>query len=64
MADKKDQLMSRKEAARYISFAPSTLDDWARTKRHDLKPLKISGRVRYRKSVLDAFLAENLRPKD
>ena len=56
-----DPLMNRKEAARYISFKAGTLAVWDSTKRYDLKPIKIGKSVRYRKSVLDDFLLEQMR---
>lgn len=52
-----DTLFDRKTAAKYTGFTAGTLAVWDCTKRHDLKPLKIGRSVRYRKSVLDAFIA-------
>lgn len=57
-----DSLMTRKEAARYMNFAPGTLAIWDCTKRYDLKPIRIGRSVRYRKSTLDAFLEQWLKP--
>lgn len=58
----KDMLLNRKEAARYINFTPGTLAVWDCTKRYDLKPIKIGRSVRYRKSDLDAFLDQWIKP--
>lgn len=55
-------LMSRKEAAKYVGFKAGTLAVWDCTGRFDLKPVKIGRSVRYRKSVLDAFLLESMHP--
>jgi predicted DNA-binding transcriptional regulator AlpA len=57
--DNLDPLLNRKEAARYINFAPGTLAVWDCTKRYDLKPIKIGKSVRYRRSELDRFLERN-----
>lgn len=57
-----DVLMTRKEAARYINFAPGTLAIWDCTKRYNLNPLKIGRSVRYRKSDLDRFLERWMKP--
>lgn len=51
-----DPLFKEKEAAPYIGFAPRTLEKW----RHDypdrLPHIRVGRNVRYRKSVLDAFI--------
>lgn len=57
-----DQMLSKKEAARLLNVSPHTLGTWAQFKRPDLKPFKIGGRVRYRLSVLNAYMEEQLRP--
>jgi len=57
-----DPLLTRKEAARYINYSPGTLAVWDCTKRYNLRPIKIGRSVRYRKSYLDQFLEQNLRP--
>ena len=57
-----DRLLTRKEAAEYLGFKENTLAIWDCKKRHDLKPLKIGRTVRYRLSVLHAFLLESMRP--
>lgn len=57
-----DRLMSRKVAAAYIGRSPGTLAVDDCTKRHDFQPIKIGGRVYYRKSVLDAWLSAQMQP--
>lgn len=57
-----EQLMTRKAAAKYLGFMPNTLCAWDYTKKHDLKPLKIGRSIRYRKSVLDEFLDNMMKP--
>ncbi|MBL7867393.1 MAG: helix-turn-helix domain-containing protein [Flavobacterium lindanitolerans] len=52
-----DTLFNRKQAARYTGFTAGTLAVWDCTKRYDLQPIKIGRSVRYRKSILDAFIA-------
>lgn len=51
-----EPLMSRKDAARYLSISPGTLAVWDSTKRYDLKPIKVGTAVRYRRSVIEEFL--------
>lgn len=56
-----DPLLDRKTAARYLGLKnPNTLAVWDCTKRYDLKPIKVGGAVRYRRSSLDAFLNSRL----
>lgn len=58
-----DQLMDRRQAAKYLGLKNhNTLAVWDCTRRYDLKPIKIGSAVRYRRSALDEFLAERLRP--
>jgi excisionase family DNA binding protein len=57
-----EPLLSRKEAARYLSVSPDTLAVWACTKRYDLKYLKVGRAVRYRRTDLDAFLQQQVKP--
>ena len=59
-----DPLLDRKEAARYLGLKnPNTLAVWDCTRRYDLKPIRVGTKViRYRKSVLDAFLLEQTKP--
>jgi len=55
-----DKLLKRIEAADYINSTYGTLSTWACTKAVDLKPIKIGRYVRYRKSILDAWLDSGL----
>lgn len=55
-----DPLLKRKEAADYINSTYGTLSTWHSTKAHDLKPIKKGRYIRYRKSVLDKWLAGTL----
>lgn len=64
-----DPLYDCKEAAIYITppqrkrpYSIGTLAVWRCTKRYDLQPIKINGEVYYRKSSLDRFLRERLKP--
>lgn len=57
-----DPLFTRKQAARYLGdYSPQTLEVWASRQRG---PAFIkfgpNGRVRYRKSALDAYLNQQL----
>jgi len=59
-------LLTRKQAAEYLSIKENTLAVWACTKRYNLTYLKIGGTVRYRKEDLNDFLnngaVSNLQP--
>lgn len=58
-----DQLLDRVAAAKYLgNLKPATLAVWDCTKRYDLKPIKVGKLVRYRRSVLDAFLKDRMTP--
>ena len=61
-----EELFDRKAAAKYLGgstpLSPGTLAVWDSTKRYDLKPIKVGGAVRYRKSNLDKFLEERQKP--
>ena len=54
-----DPLLSRQEAAVYLNLSIKTLATWASTGRQELKMHKLGTKVMYRKSVLDAFIAEH-----
>jgi hypothetical protein len=58
-----EPLMDRKTAARYLGMSPETLAVWDCTKRYDLKPIKIGRSVRYRRSLLEKFLLEQMQPE-
>ncbi|MGZ8945665.1 MAG: helix-turn-helix domain-containing protein [Methylococcaceae bacterium] len=53
-----DPLLSRPEAAIYLGLSVKTLAAWASNGRHELKMHKMGSRVKYRRSVLDQFIAE------
>ncbi len=56
-----EPLLDRKAAAKYLNVSPGTLAVWDCTKRYDLHPIKVGRRsVRYRRSALDQFLADQL----
>ena len=52
-------LMSRSEAAHYLGIKAATLACWASTKRYGLPLIKVGRCVKYRKTDLDAFIAQN-----
>lgn len=52
------ELLTRDQAADYLSMKPQTLANWACTGRESIPLIKMGSRmVRYRKSDLDAWLA-------
>ena len=53
----KSDLLSRKEAAAYLGVAPQTLAIWKTAGRYSLPVVKIGRLAKYRKSDLDAFIA-------
>lgn len=52
-----DPLLSELQAAQFIGVKPTTLQVWRSTKRYGLRYIKVGRLVRYRTSVLQAFLA-------
>lgn len=52
----KDALLSRREAAEYLSLKPQTLALWACTGRYGLPLIKVGRYARYRQSDLDNWL--------
>jgi len=50
------ELLTRKQAAEYLTITPGTLAVWTCTKRYSLKYIKIGRHIRYRKSDLDSFI--------
>lgn len=56
-----DPLLDTKEAAAHLQLAPGTLTAWRSTGRYQLPYTKVGRNVRYRRSVLDAFLASRER---
>lgn len=51
-----DPLLTRAEAAIYLGLSVKTLACWASTGRHMITMHKMGSRVKYKKSVLDAFI--------
>jgi excisionase family DNA binding protein len=51
-----DPLLTPREAAAYIGVAENTLSIWRCVGRYNLQFLKVGRLVKYRQSVLDAFL--------
>lgn len=58
-ANTNDALVSRQAAADYLGIKATTLACWASNKRYSLPMIKVGRCVRYRKSDLDTFIAEN-----
>ena len=50
--------LSRREAADFLGVAVSTLEVWACTGRYDLPYVRVGRRVFYRRSDLEAFVAQ------
>jgi excisionase family DNA binding protein len=50
------ELLTRDEAAEYLSIKPQTLAVWASNKRYTLPYIKVGSLVRYRQRDLDQFL--------
>ncbi|WP_413717946.1 helix-turn-helix transcriptional regulator [Silicimonas sp. MF1-12-2] len=52
----RDPLLNNKEAAKYLTLQPCTLDKW-RSQGRGPEPTRIGTRsIRYRKSALDTFI--------
>lgn len=51
-----DPLLTPENAAEYIGSQPSTMAIWRSTGRYAIQYIKVGRLIRYRKSVLDAFL--------
>jgi len=49
-------LLSDKEATRYLGLADGTLSVWRSTGRYQIPFIKIGANVRYRRSALDSWL--------
>lgn len=54
-------LLSAEEAAALLGLSPNTLGVWRSTGRYSLPFLKIGGRVRYRRSDLNAWIETRYR---
>lgn len=52
-------LLSRPQAAQYLSIKPQTLAVWHSTGRYNLPVVKVGRSVRYRLSDLEAFVSAN-----
>jgi excisionase family DNA binding protein len=50
------ELLTRKQAAKYLGISPDTLAVWSCTKRYDLIYIKMGRHTKYRKSDLDDFI--------
>jgi excisionase family DNA binding protein len=59
-----DELMTRTEAAKYLALQPQTLAAWACKGRNVIPFIKHGKYVRYRRSDLEAFLADHTVGKD
>lgn len=53
------QLLSADDVAEVLGVSTSTLAKWRQTGNPDLPFLRINGRVRYRETDLEQFLAES-----
>ena len=58
-----NQLLSRKEAAKFLGVKESTLSVWACVKRYNLPVVKIGRLAKYRMSDLLKFLADRTDPQ-
>lgn len=61
MADFNKDRLTTKQAAEYLGFAESTLENWRNTGTVSVPYLKVSNRVWYRKADLDAWLESTKR---
>ena len=57
-----DALLTRKEAAEYLTVKENTLAVWAMQGRGP-PPVKLGSSTRYRRSVLDRFINANTMPR-
>lgn len=53
------EIMSRKEAAKYLGIAESTLANWASTKKYHIPYFRVGRQVKYRRKDLDEFMENN-----
>lgn len=54
-----DSLLSGKSAARVINVTSQTMAQWRSNRRVEIPFVRVGGRVMYRRSDLDAFIAGN-----
>ncbi len=52
----KDQLLTTAQAAELLGLSETTLSTWRSTRRADVPYLKIGGRVRYKRSEVEAWV--------
>ena len=57
---KSEQKFTREEAAAYLGVSPSTLANWACTKKFVIPYYRAGRSVKYKKSDLDAFIESGL----
>jgi len=57
-----EQLYNRKNAAKYTDRSAKTFACYDCRKQHDLNPIKIGRMVRYKKSELDKFNQQRMKP--
>lgn len=50
------ELLTRKQASRYIGVSVATLANWASTKLRNIPYIKVGRLVKYRQTDLDAWL--------
>lgn len=53
-------LLTREEAAAFLSIKPQTLAVWHTTRRYNLPVVKVGRAVRYRLSDLEKFVASRI----
>jgi excisionase family DNA binding protein len=56
-----DQLLRADQVAEYLQISVTTLAVWRSTRRVGLPYCKVGGRVRYRRSDVDAYLDSQMR---
>jgi excisionase family DNA binding protein len=59
MTDNKDQLLTRKEASKFLGVKENTLAVWATNKRYNLPFYKVGRLVKYKISDLEEFINFN-----
>lgn len=53
-------VLTREEAAAYLGVSPSTLSNWACSKKFVIPYFRVGRSVRYKKSDLDEFIQRGL----
>ena len=59
MTNNKDQLLTRKEASKFLGVKENTLAVWATNKRYNLPFYKVGRLVKYKISDLEEFINFN-----